>query len=73
MNGVYYLFDCLDGDLGDKFLTLEELHDLMTKDPRPFTERDAIRIARNYEADLYRYTYVNGEKKEVKQLVDLSF
>lgn len=70
-DGVYYLFDCLDGVIGDKLLTLEELRELMTRDPRPYTEKDAKEIACNYEAELYRYTYKDGKEVECKKLVEL--
>lgn len=70
-DGVYYLFDCLDGLIGDKLLTLEELRGIMTNDPRPYTEKDAKEIAYNYEAELYRYTYKDGKEVECKKLVEL--
>jgi hypothetical protein len=73
LNGVYYFFECLDGVIGDRLITLEELRECLTTDPTPLTEKDAISIAKNYEADLYRYTYRDGEKVESKQLVELMF
>lgn len=46
-DGVYYLFDCLDGLIGDKLLTLEELRAIMTNDPRPYTEKAYTAILDN--------------------------
>lgn len=66
-DGVYYLYDCLDGDIADKLLTLEDLKEYF-RDKEEYTEKDAIRIAQDHEADLYRYTYKDG-KEESKDLI----
>lgn len=50
----YYFFDCLDGQLGDKYLTSSEINMLMTGKSDDLPENDIIQIARNYEATLYR-------------------
>ena len=70
LNGKYYLFDCLDGVIGDRLLTLEELRQAMTWENVTYTEKDAKRIAAYYEATLYRYKYIDGEVKESKMLYD---
>lgn len=70
LNGTYYLFDCLDGVIGDRLLTLEELRQAMTWENVTYTEKDAKRIAIYYEATLYRYKYKGGEVKESKILYD---
>ena len=70
LNGTYYLFDCLDGVIGDRLLTLEELRQAMTWGNVTYTEKDAQRIAMDYEATLYRYKYIDGEVKESKMLYD---
>ena len=70
LNGTYYLFDCLDGVIGDRLLTLEELRQAMTWENVTYTEKDAHRIAMDYEATLYRYKYIDGEVKESKMLYD---
>lgn len=67
-DGVYYLYDCLDGDLADKLLNLEELREIFTYSKEEYTEKEAIRIAQDHEADLYRYTYKDG-KEESKDLI----
>lgn len=70
LNGTYYLFDCLDGVIGDRLLTIEELRQAMTWENVTYTEKDAKRIAIYYEATLYRYKYINREVKESKMLYD---
>ena len=70
LNGTYYLFDCLDGVIGDRLLTLEELRQAMTWENVTYTEKDVKRIAMDYEATLYRYKYIDGEVKESKMLYD---
>lgn len=68
LNGTYYLFDCLNGEIGNRLLTLEELRQAMTWENVTYTEKDAKRIAMDYEATLYRYEYIDGEVKESKTL-----
>lgn len=70
LNGTYYLFDCLDGVIGDRLLTIEELRQAMTRENVTYTEKDAKCIAMYYEATLYRYKYIDGEVKESKVLYD---
>ena len=52
----YYFFDCLDGTLSDRYLTARELAELTGAASDTLTEKEIKRIARNYEATLYRYT-----------------
>lgn len=55
MEEFYYYFECLDGRLGEKYLTPSDVNELETGKREPLTEQEIIAIARNYEADLYRY------------------
>lgn len=71
LNGTYFLFDCMDGQIGDRLLTLEELRQAMTWKNVTYTEKDAKRIAMDYEATLYRYKYVDGELKENEMLYEV--
>lgn len=50
MNGTYYYFDCLNAVL-NKFFKSSDFE----------SENEAIGVAANYEADLYRCTFENGE------------
>ena len=69
--GYYYFFDCLDGILSDRYLTAQELAQLMTGASDPMSERDIIRTAANYEATLYRYTFDSaGNPQNEKCLYD---
>lgn len=52
----YYFFDCLDGNLSDKYFTACELNKLLNGKEEPMTEAEIKRTAANYEATLYRYT-----------------
>lgn len=62
-NGTFYLFDCLDGIIGDRLLTLSELYALENgQRPGEYTEKEAVRLAQDYEATLYRYEYEDGER-----------
>lgn len=70
LNGTYYLFDCMDGVIGDQLLTLEELKEKMTWSNVTYTEKDAKRIAMDYEAILFRYEYLDGNVKERKMIYD---
>lgn len=67
----YYFFDCLDGVLSDRYLTAQELAQLMTGASDPMPERDIIRTAANYEATLYRYVLdSNGNPQNERCLYD---
>ena len=67
----YYFFDCLDGVLSDRYLTAQELAQLMTGASDPMPEKDIIRTAANYEATLYRYTFDSaGNPQNEKCLYD---
>jgi len=67
----YYFFDCLDGILSDRYLTAQELAQLMTGASDPMPEKDIIRTAANYEATLYRYVLdSNGNPQNEKCLYD---
>ena len=68
--GTFYLFDCLDGMIGDRLLTLSELFEIENRKPGEYTEKQAVRIAQNYEATLYRYEYENGERVASATLYD---
>ena len=70
LNGTYYYFDCLDGLLGDRYLTIEEVRELMTNEKINYTEEDLKQIATNYEATLFRYEYKDGEEISHKRLYD---
>lgn len=50
-----YYFDCLDGLLSEKLFTPSEIKKVLTGKAEPMTETEIIRIAKNYEATLYRY------------------
>lgn len=50
----YYNLDCMDGNIGDRYLTAEQLQEA-TGAADPLSEKDIISIAANYEATLYRY------------------
>ena len=49
----YYYFDCLDGIIGDKYLTASEVNELVNGKAEPLEEKQIIKIAQNYEATLY--------------------
>lgn len=53
-SGFLYVFDCMDGVLGDKHLTPADVNQLQNGKAEPLTEGELITIARNYEASLYR-------------------
>jgi len=53
----YYFFDCLDGVLSERYLTAQELGQMFTGAADPMPEKEIKRIARNYEAGLYRYEF----------------
>lgn len=55
-NGDYYYFDCLDGDLPSTPVTLE------------VDERYLVKLAANYEADLWRLTYKDNEVIDRKRI-----
>ncbi len=56
----YYYFDCLDGLIGDSYLTASEINKLITGAADPMSEKDIIKTAANYEATLYRYEKAKG-------------
>lgn len=66
MTEYYYFFDCLDGILGEKYLTPSDVAELQTGKREALPETELKKIARNYEATLYRYeksedgSYTNG-------------
>lgn len=51
----YYYFDCLDGELGERYLTSSEVNKLVYNVNEDLPESNIIRIAKEYEATLYRY------------------
>jgi hypothetical protein len=64
LDGTYYLLDCLDGIIGDTLLTATELSNRLYGQDRGLTERDIKHIAADYEAELHRYIYRDGEEVE---------
>lgn len=68
-NGTYYYFDCLDGELSEKYWTAEELAAAMHKSD-PLTEKQIRAIAINYESLLMRYECENGTITAEKKLYD---
>lgn len=70
-NTLYY-FDCLDGQVGERYMTLDELRETYhgANDSRQLTESDAVSIARNLEATLYRCTVEAGEVVDSVTLYD---
>lgn len=65
IDGVFYEFDCLDGDLSDQLFNLDDLKKFMgLSEDYELTEREIIRLASNYEAELYKYTYEQGTQTE---------
>ena len=68
LNGDYYLFDCL-GLLYDAARTGMPCDNLISV--KAYTDdKEAITAAANYEATLYRYTYVDGERVNRTVLYD---
>ena len=57
-----YYFDCLDGALGEHFWSLDDLAAMFNApgDMGEYAEADALRLARNLEAALYRCSVVDG-------------
>ena len=51
----YYYFDCLDGELGETYLTPSEINKLLYNVTEDLPESTIIRIAKEYEATLLRY------------------
>jgi len=68
---LYYL-DCLDAQLGERYMTLDELRASYygANDSRELTEKDAIAIAQNMEAILYRCEAEGGEIVESTPIYD---
>lgn len=59
LNGKYYCFYCMDADL-DGLHPAEEFN----------SQREAVRLAADHEADLYLQEYRNGIQTDSKQLYD---
>lgn len=72
MTETLYFFDCLDGIIGGRYWRLDDLKAEMLgeDDPREYTERDAVLLAQNIEAILYRYEVENGEEVDSATLYD---
>lgn len=66
LNGNYYYFDCLDGMLSDRPLTVAEISRLETGKAEPMTVKQIRSLAANYEAELYRVYYADG--REVRRI-----
>lgn len=71
LNGVYYFLECLDGIIGDELLTAKELSLRLYGQDKGLTEQQIKHIAADYEAELFRYVYKDGEEIERKQLTRL--
>ena len=71
-DGIYYYFDCMDGRIGEELITAEELSKRLYGKNRNLTEEQIKHIAADYEAELHRYTYKDGEEVEHKQLTRLA-
>ena len=55
-----YFFDCLDADIGEKYLTARRVTDLVIgTEAETLTEPQIIKVAASYEATLYRFTKTN--------------
>lgn len=61
-DGTYYLFDCLDGMIGNRLIQPAELYLIMTGKEGTYTEHEMQQIAADYEANLIRYEYADGRK-----------
>lgn len=55
MTKYYYFYECLDGQLGEKYLTPPDVAEIIKGKREELTEGELKAIARNYEATLYRY------------------
>ena len=71
-NGIYYLFDCLNGTIGGELITADEVSARLYGDGRTLTENELKIIAANYEAELFKYEYRDGEEVERRQLTRLA-
>lgn len=71
LNGIYYLFDCLDGDIGEELLTANEISKRLYGQEKELIEKEIKNIAADYEAELHRYIYEDGEEVEHRQLTRL--
>ena len=70
----FYLFDCLDGLIGDSYLTASDINRLITGAADPMPEKEIIKAAANYEATLYRYERTeSGEMINETILYDCAF
>lgn len=58
-NEYYYYFDCLDAGLSEKYLTAQEIAQIIGEQApqAPITEKHIKTIAAYYEATLYRYEF----------------
>lgn len=70
MNGTYYYFDCMDAILGHKLLDPDDLRQLIYIKDSPYNESDIISIAIDYEADLYKCLYKDGQEMAREKLYD---
>lgn len=73
MNGKYYFFDCMDGNIGDDLLTAGEVSTRLYGTDRGLTESDLKAIAADYEAELHLYEYMDGSELGHKQLTFLTW
>lgn len=68
MNGTYYFFDCIDEIIGEELLTAEEVSTRLYGTDRGLTERELEEIAADHDAELHRYTYMDGTELEHRVL-----
>ena len=71
LDGTYYVFDCLDGEIGGEPMTAQEISRRLYGEARELTEGELKAIAADYEAELYRYQYKAGERIEAEKLTRL--
>lgn len=66
MNNLYYFFDCKEPSLNGHFFSIGELHFFLGKPAGdPIREPELVKIAKAFEASLYRY-----EKNQAGQYVN---
>ena len=71
LNGVYYLLDSMDAKFSNKYLTSDQISGRLYADGRKLTEQDIKNIALDYEADLFKVTFKDGEPIAREQLIYL--
>ena len=72
LNGIYYMLDGMD-DMSGKPLTADQISRRMYLDGRKLTEQDIKGIAADRESDLYRCIFKDGELKEKRQILEITW